>query len=344
MLHIVNSNTDPCFNLALEEYFLKQSPVPDDLVILWQNRPTVVIGRNQNADVEINAPFIADSNIQVVRRLSGGGAVYHDLGNLNFTFITNLAGIGHNNFSHFTLPIIAALAKLGITAEFTGRNDLTIDGQKFSGNAQYIHRDRLLHHGTLLFDTDMAILAQALSGSDAKHSKPAVASVRSKVTTIRQHLPPAIMLAEFETALLKAIFASEAESYRCYELSTADRQAIETLAEKRYRDPEWTYGKLPLYSHNTKKTFAGGSVQVLLNVQNNSLSQCKICGDFFATGDMEELTGSLLGEPYQSDSLAKIIENWLTVHPIHDISPAEVLSCFFPHSYSSKVGIFHDKN
>ena len=339
MLHIVNSNTDPCFNLALEEYFLKQSPVPDDLVILWQNRPTVVIGRNQNADVEINAPFITGRNIQVVRRLSGGGAVYHDLGNLNFTFITNLAGIGHNNFSHFTLPIIAALAELGVKAEFTGRNDLTIEGQKFSGNAQYIHRDRLLHHGTLLFDTDMTVLAQALSGPDAKHCKPAVASVRSKVTTIRQHLPPAIRLADFETALLKAIFDSAGESYRRYEPSIADRQAIETLAEKRYHDPTWTYGKLPLYSHNTKNTFGGGSVQVLLNVQNNTLSQCKICGDFFSTGDMDELADILLGAPYQHDTVANIVEDWLTAHPIRDISPDEILSCFFPNSCSSKVEI-----
>ena len=331
MLHILNSCTDPCCNLALEEYFLKQTPVTDDLVILWQNSPTVVIGRNQNAAVEINQPFIAERNIQVVRRLSGGGAVYHDLGNLNFTFITALAAVGRNNFSHFTLPIIDALASLGVKAEFTGRNDLTIEGRKFSGNAQYIHRGRLLHHGTLLFDTDMAVLAQALSGSDAKHSKPAVPSVRSRVTTIRQHLPPAITLADFEAALLKAIIANAEPPYRCYELSAADRQSIETIASKRYRDPVWTYGSAPLlYNRSSKQIFTGGTVQVLLNVQNETITQCKICGDFFATGDMDELSTALIDASFTRETVARVIESWLAEHSIHDITPDELLSCFFP--------------
>jgi len=332
MLHILNSCTDPCCNLALEEYFLKHAPVPDDLVILWQNSPTVVIGRNQNAAVEINHSFIEERNIQVVRRLSGGGAVYHDLGNLNFTFITSLAAVGHNNFAHFTRPIIDALGTLGVKAEFTGRNDLTIEGQKFSGNAQYIHRDRLLHHGTLLFDTDMAVLSQALSGSDAKHDKPAVASVRSKVTTIRRHLPPTITLAEFEATLLKAIFANANARYRSYELTNADRQAIEALADKRYRYSAWTYGTTPLYNRSNKKTFTGGTVQVFLNVQNETIRHCKICGDFFATGDMDELSAALGGVPFTQAAVASVVKTWLPAHPIHDISSDELLSCFFPNS------------
>ena len=330
MLHILNSCTEPCFNLALEEHFLKHAPVSDDLVILWQNAPTVVIGRNQNAAVEINHPFIEERNIQVVRRLSGGGAVYHDLGNLNFTFITSLATVGHNNFAHFTLPIIDALGALGVQAEFTGRNDLTIEGQKFSGNAQYIHRDRLLHHGTLLFDTDMAVLAQALAGSDAKSAKPAVASVRSRVTTIRQHLPPAITLAEFEAALLNAIFSRYGAPYRQYELSAEDRQCIENLADRRYRYSAWTYGTNPLYNHSHKQTFAGGTVQVFLNVQNDTIRHCKICGDFFATGDMDELSAALGGAPFTREAIASVVETWLIAHPIHDISPEELLTCFFP--------------
>ena len=332
MLHIPNACTDPCYNLALEEYFLKHAPVADDLVILWRNAPTVVIGRNQNIAVEINQPYVEEHGFQIVRRLSGGGAVYHDLGNLNFTFITALSSVGHNNFAHFTRSVIEALSEFGVAAEFTGRNDLTLDGQKFSGNAQYIHHNRLLHHGTLLFDTDMTVLTHALSGSDAKHSKPAVASVRSKVTTIRQHLPPAITLAAFESVLLSAIFAQTESPYRRYELSAADRQSIETLAEKRYRDPVWTYGKLPLYSHNTKKTFAGGSVQVLLNIQDKTITQCKICGDFFATGDMDEMAATLNGAPYQSEAVSNLIDSWLAVHPIHSISPEELLSCFFPNA------------
>ena len=330
MLHIRNDNHDPCFNLALEEYFLKHAAITDDLVILWRNQPTVVIGRNQNIVAEINQAFIAERGIQVVRRLSGGGAVYHDLGNLNFTFITALSAVGYNNFAHFTQSVIEALATFGVIAEFTGRNDLTIDGRKFSGNAQYIYHDRLLHHGTLLFDTDMSVLAQSLAGAEAKHSKPAVPSVRSKVTTIRPHLPQGITLAEFEAALLKAMFAHAGTPYQGYEPSFADRQAIEVLAEKRYRDPIWTYGKCPPCSHSTKKTFGGGSVQVLFNVQNNTIAQCKICGDFFATGDMDELSNRINGADYRREAVEKLLKAWLADYPIHNISPDELLSCFFP--------------
>jgi lipoate-protein ligase A len=332
MLHVLNSCTDPCYNLALEEYFLKYPPISDDFVILWKNDPTVVIGRNQNAAVEINLPFIAEHNIQVVRRLSGGGTVYHDPGNLNFTFITSLENIGHNNFSHFTQPIIMALAELGIKAEFTGRNDLTIEGEKFSGNAQYIYHNRLLHHGTLLFDTDMQTLGQALSGSDAKHTKPAVPSVRSKVTTIRRHLPSTITLAEFEETLLNAIFANAALPYKRYPFTTVDQLAIEALADKRYRDTIWTYGMTQPYNFSHTQTFSGGTVQVLLNAQNEILQQCKICGDFFATGDMDELAGALRGTHFSQKSIAPLIESWLADHPIHNISSSELLSCFFPHA------------
>ena len=330
MLHILNTCTDPCCNLALEEYFLKHAPVAEDLLILWRNAPTVVIGRNQNILAEINQDFIAERNIRVVRRLSGGGAVYHDLGNLNFTFITALSKVGHNNFAHFTRSVIDALAAFGVDAEFTGRNDLTIAGQKFSGNAQYIHRDRLLHHGTLLFDTDLPTLAQALAGAEAKHSKPAVASVRSRVTTIRRHLPSDITLAEFEAALIQAAFARTGMPYQGYEPSVLDRQAIADLADRRYRDPNWTYGKLPPSNFNSKKTFAGGSVQVLLDVQKAAIVRCKIYGDFFATGNMDELAALIHGAPYRREAISLILESWLGLHPLHNITPAELLSCFFP--------------
>ncbi|GMB00982.1 lipoate--protein ligase [Pelosinus sp. IPA-1] len=328
MLHIINSCIDPSLNLALEEYFLKQA-VADDMVILWRNAPTVVIGRNQNLTVEINHPFITEKHIQVARRLSGGGAVYHDLGNLNFTLITAASAIGHNEFSRLTLPVIDALAVFGVQAEFTGRNDLTIAGQKFSGNAQYIHRDRLLHHGTLLFDTDLTILAQALSGSEAKYSTRAVPSMRSKVTTIRRHLPTTVTLTEFESVLIRSIFHHARASYQQYNLSATDRQSIETLA-CRYRDPAWTYGTLPPYNHSTKQTFSGGTIQVLLNIQNETIAHCKFCGDFFATGDMNDLETALCGTTWNPDWVSKIIIPWLAEHPIHNISPQDLLSCFFP--------------
>lgn len=328
MLDIINRCTDPYWNLALEEYFLKNPPVAGDLLILWRNCPTVVIGRNQNTVAEINQPFIATNHINIVRRLSGGGAVYHDLGNLNFTFITTAAGKRHN-FAGFTLPIIEALAEFGITAEFTGRNDLTIAGQKFSGNAQYIHRDRLLHHGTLLFDTNLAVLAQALAGPDAKHATSGVPSVPSRVTTICQHLPPNINCAQFEAVLRKVIFADAGVPYISYELSAADNAAIENLIKSRYQTSAWNYGTLPPYTITHKRKFTGGTVQVLLTVKAGIIQQAALYGDFFASGDVNDLAAILAGVPFTRDAVTPILSTWLKEHPIHNILPNDLLSCFF---------------
>lgn len=328
MFDIINRCTDPYWNLALEEYFLKNSPVTGDLLILWRNCPTVVIGRNQNTATEINHPYIAANHINVVRRLSGGGAVYHDLGNLNFTFITNTTGKRHN-FAHFTLPIIKALATCGITAEFTGRNDLTIAGQKFSGNAQYIYHNRLLHHGTLLFDTNLAVLQQALAGPGAKHAGSGVQSVPSRVTTIFRHLPKPINSVEFEDILRKIIFANAGIPYNSYELSAADNAAIEDLIKSRYQTSNWNYGTLPPCTITRKQKFAGGTVQVLLTVKAGIIQQAALYGDFFASGDVNELATLLAGIPFTRDAVTPILSTWLKEHPIHNILPDDLLSCFF---------------
>ncbi|WP_346353340.1 lipoate--protein ligase [Azotosporobacter soli] len=329
MLHILNASNDPCFNLALEEYYLKQTNFTQDLVILWRNRPTVVIGRNQNLAVEINDAFIAEKDIRVVRRLSGGGAVYHDLGNLNFSFITAAPAISRDAFARLTLPVLDALASFGVEAEFTGRNDLTISGQKFSGNAQYFHQGRLLHHGTLLFDSDLTVLSQALSGSESKHTRRAVPSVRSAVTTIRPHLPLGTTAAEFEAALLDAIFSRSKKPYQQYSPSPSELQAIEALARDRYRTRAWTYGSLPHFNHCVKRTFSGGTVEVLLDIKNETIVTCKICGDFFVSGEISDLETALCGVARTQEEIRGVLFPWLQEHPIDNITAQEVLGCFF---------------
>lgn len=329
MRHVINSCTDPHFNLALEEFFLKHSPVADDLVILWRNAPTVVIGRNQNAHAEINQPFIRSNNINVLRRLSGGGAVYHDLGNLNFTFITTPQSISRHDFSTFTIPIIKTLASLGVQADFTGRNDLTIAGQKFCGNAQYIYQGRLLHHGTLLFDTDLTALSQALSGPQTKYKSPAVPSTRSRVTTIRPYIKQTVTLADFEDLLLTTIFQHENVSYDRYELSSADCHSIDLLASSRYQDPIWNFGTPPSYNRSITQKFIGGTIEVLLHVQYGTISHATFYGDFFSNGNMDELATTLCGTAFTQESVATILRSWLAKHPIRDISLDDLLSCFF---------------
>jgi len=194
MIRIVNDHTDPRINLAVEEYALNYLDPREEYVILWQNEPTVVVGRNQNTVAEVNAPFIKERGIHVVRRLSGGGAVYHDFGNLNFTFIVDAQKEMVSNFEYFTRPVIQALASLGVEAEFSGRNDITIDGKKFSGNAQYWSKNRLLHHGTILFNSQLDVVQEALNVSADKLQSKGVKSVRSRVTNIYPYLKTPLLL------------------------------------------------------------------------------------------------------------------------------------------------------
>ncbi|MBR4256441.1 MAG: lipoate--protein ligase family protein, partial [Clostridia bacterium] len=182
-----NEITDPYFNLASEQYLLDTEE--DDVFMLWRNRPSVIIGRNQNAYAEINRGFVTDNDIAVVRRLTGGGAVFHDLGNINFTFITKKGGADALDFARFCQPVIDALRALGVPAELSGRNDMTADGRKFSGNAQCVYNGRVMHHGTLLFDADMNSMAGALNVDPEKMKSKGVKSVRARVCNLREFLP-----------------------------------------------------------------------------------------------------------------------------------------------------------
>ena len=181
MLYINNPYTDAWFNLAAEEYLLKN--FSDDIFMLWQNEPSVIIGKHQNTAAEINEQFVRENGVRVVRRLSGGGAVYHYMVNINFTFIADAGDMESINFRLFCRPVVAALAKIGVTAEINGRNDMTIDGQKFSGNSQYLKEGRVMHHGTIMFDSNLDLVAQALHVDQEKIRAKGIASVRSSPAT-----------------------------------------------------------------------------------------------------------------------------------------------------------------
>jgi len=186
MLIINDLRTDPYFNLAAEEYALKNFKA--DCFMLWRNEPSIIVGKHQNTLAEINLDYVKKRNIKVGRRLSGGGAVFHDLGNLNFTFIST--GAQENrlvDFRRFTMPILEVLQNLGIEAVFEGRNDLTIHGRKFSGNAEHVWKNRILHHGTLLFSSVLTDLSEALKVDPLKFRDKAVKSIRSRVTNISKH-------------------------------------------------------------------------------------------------------------------------------------------------------------
>ena len=274
-LCINQPNSDPYFNLAAEEYFLKS--FQEDFFMLWRSRPSVVVGKHQNALAEINHEFVRNHQIPVARRLSGGGTVFHDPGNVNFTFIRNVKDISEVNFKVFTVPVIEALKKLGVEAYTTGRNDLLIEGKKISGNAEHVHKNRVLHHGTLLFDSHLEALKGALKVDLSKFEDKAVQSNRSEVTNIADYIPNPILVEEFTDFLFGEISRNYPE-FLVYELKPEDIETIQKLSIEKYQTWDWIFGYSPRYRFNNELNTANGAISVSLVVEKGHISEASIMG------------------------------------------------------------------
>ena len=295
--------TDPAFNLAVEEYVFDHLPKDRRYVMLWQNDNAIIIGKNQNTLAEINEAFVKENGIRVVRRLSGGGAVYHDMGNLNFTVIADAQG-ENLDFGRFCALVVKALQKVGVRAEINGRNDMTIDGKKFSGNAQYLRQGRVMHHGTILFDSNPAVLASALQVDEAKIQAKGVKSVRSRVTNVRDHLPEDMTLEQFRQVLLSTIL--EEMPGEEYTLTEKDLAVVENLKRRRYDTWEWNYGHSPACTLRKKGRVEGcGTVEAFLTLRDGLISQIVFKGDFFGIEDPEQLGEMLIGCRPEREALAQ---------------------------------------
>lgn len=300
MLYIANESLDPHYNLAFEEYVLKELDPEESYVLLWQNAPSVIIGRFQNTLEEINVDYIRKNNIYVVRRNTGGGAVYHDLGNLNFSFIEK-NDENEIDFSRFTERIAKVLAQMGVTVEFSGRNDITIDGKKFSGNAQYQYRGKTLHHGTILYNSNLEHVQAALKVKTEKIESKGVKSVRSRVTNIIDYLPTKPPLKAFQNMLLEYLFQPEPVSE--YVLSEVDQARIKELMAEKYLTWEWNHGSAPAFNIIKSGRFLCGGIEVYLSVEKGRIKSCKIYGDFFSNLDINILEQKLQGLRYEKKDL-----------------------------------------
>lgn len=304
--YIEVKSTDPAFNLALEEYVFEGLSKDYNYFILWQNAPTVVIGRHQNTFNEVDEAFIRENNVRVVRRLSGGGAVYHDLGNLNFTFIQDAAG-KEPDLALFCHPVAKAIRSLGANAEVNGRNDITVDGMKFSGNAQYVKNGRVMHHGTLLFDSQLDNAAKALRPDPEKIKAKGVASVRSRITNLKPLLAEGTTLDTFREALLKALF--EDEEMENYVLSDTDIAAITTLKENRYDTWAWNWGASPACDMTLSGRIEGcGRITLQFCIKKGCITEASLFGDFFAASDLTALTSAFIGQPATPDGFRTATE------------------------------------
>ena len=309
MLFVDNKGiTDPRVNLAFEEYLLRHVDETEPLLLFYINEPSVIIGRNQNTLEEINVDYVDAHGIHVVRRLSGGGAVYHDLGNLNFSFITRNSKENLLNFRKFTAPVIQVLNHMGVPAELSGRNDIVVDGRKISGNASYASGPDIVSHGTLLFDSDLSHLTDALKPRASKIESKGIKSIRSRVANIKEYLPDSMDILTFRRRLLEGIFAGE-PAIPEYELTSQDWQAVDSLFEERYSTWEWNYGHSPDFNIRKTQRFPTGEIDALIRVQNGKIDNIRFYGDFFGVHAVAELEQRLAGVRYTPESLDQVLRD-----------------------------------
>ena len=304
MLLIDSPSQNAYFNIASEEYLLHQFPT-EDLFLLYVNAPSIIVGKFQNTLAEINLDYVKEKEIKVVRRMSGGGTVYHDLGNLNFSFHTLLGQNDFGDFSFFTQPVLNMLNGLGVPAVLQGRNDLLVDGKKFSGNAKLARHGKMIQHGTILLDSEMEVLGEALKVNPLKFIDKAIKSNRSRVTNLINYLPKETTTNDLKKLLTEEIMKNNPDAAR-YELTEEDLQGIQQLMDEKYETWDWNFGFSPNYNFQKAIKVPAGFIEVHLDVVHGITEKAKIFGDFFASKPIEELEELLLGQKHETSALEEL--------------------------------------
>lgn len=326
MLCIISESHFAPYNIATEEYLLKHKD--EDCFLLYRNKPSIIVGRHQNTLSEINLEYVREHEIPVVRRMTGGGTVFHDLGNLNFCFIVNNAGDGSWTFEKYTAPVLKVLQELGIDARLEGRNDLTIAGMKFSGNAKLVWQDKTLQHGTILFSSKMTDLSAALNVNPLKFADKAVKSVRARVTNVSEHLAKALSLGDFIDLVhshVRSLYP-EAEDYS---FDDTEKQVIQSLVDSKYDTWEWNYGTSPKYNFYKAIRISAGTIEFYLNVVKGKIDKLQIYGDFFGRKEIEDLETAMVGVLHQQEAVHRALTQLDLSSYFGEVNTAEVAAAFF---------------
>ncbi len=299
---VVSTSNDPYFNLASEEYLLKQTS--KYYIYLWINSPSVIIGNNQNTLLEVNLKNAESKNIKVVRRITGGGAVYHDYNNVCYSIIAPFDE-KENNYIKFTKPVIEFLNSLGVKAEFSGRNDITIGGKKISGNAQVIYKNRILHHGTLLFDTDLNVLSDVLIENKLKTETKGIKSVRARVTNIKEYLTTPLTCNEFFVALSNHF----KKDLPVYSFTKSDILKINEIINTKYSTYDWNIGYSPKGSVRFDGRFNFGTLTLTFNLISGIISDAEVFGDYFSNKNLQTLIDNLNGKKFIKEEVLKALND-----------------------------------
>jgi len=300
MLCIISPYSSPYFNLASEEYLLKC--FHEDVFLLYRNIPSIVVGKHQNTLAEINLPFVQEKEIIVARRISGGGTVFHDLGNLNFAFFTSGKEGELVNYKRATLPIIEALREMGLEVRLGKRNELLLEGLKISGTASHVFKQRVLHHGTLLFSSEMGSLSAALKTVQDRFTDRAVRSVRSRVTNIREHLTEQMDVEQFQERILDHMLRANKDA-RPYQFNATDIKEITALHDSKFSTWEWNFGYSPKYQFCRSISFNAGRLDIHMNVEKGVIRELKIVGDFTSLKDIALLEKMLTGSIHDPETI-----------------------------------------
>lgn len=330
-------SNDIRMNLATEEYLMNHADVSEPLFLVYIQSPCVIIGRNQNAYEELDLNYLRENHITLTRRISGGGAVFDDLGNMSFSFVKKRDEVQFGDYQNVTEPILAALHKMGATqAQSGGRNDLYIDGLKFSGNAMYSKNNRTYSHGTLMYDVDLSVLDRILTVSKEKIASKATPSVKKNVTNVKGYLKPEYQFErteDFRDQLLCELYDVKSLTEikdKELALTQADRKAIQKLFDEKYANDAWIFGEAPAFEYNKRTRIASvGIVDVKLNVVHGKISAAKIFGDFFGQQPVEQLSGFLVGKEYRFEAIEKALKQIKVSEYIHNLTNEDFLALLF---------------
>lgn len=320
MIYIETGSTDVYYNFGLEYYFTVEKKLADTVFLFWRTTPTLMVGKYQNVLEEINKPYADAHGIRIVRRMSGGGTIYTDPGGWQFTFIQQSTA-NTIEFRQYIEPVISAVRELGADAAFNGRNDLTIGGKKFSGNAQYRLDGSIVHHGSLLFDTDIEQMVAATTVDSYKILSKSIKSVRERVTNISEHLPEKMDAEQFKACMVRHIMRGSTDTYV---LKPEDDVRIREIAKERFERWEQIYGANPRFNIERTGRFAGGKMQFQMDVRQGVIRQAGVYGDFFSTLDAQAIGAALEGCRYERQAVLDALRTHGIADAIYRISAEEI--------------------
>jgi len=327
MLYIINNSIDPWFNLALEEVLMKDKSINDDIVMLWQNDNSVIIGKHQNTIEEVNQQFADANSIKIARRTTGGGAVYHDLGNLNYTFITKYTNKEEVDFKKFAVPVVKALESLGLSPQLSGRNDILLDGKKISGTALACIGDRFMFHGTLLFDINIDTASKVLTVKADKIESKGIKSVKSRMTNIKPYIPD-ITISSFKESIISS-FEKSSENFIKRNINQSEINRVNELYENKFSKNEWNYGYSPNCNFHKYTRQPCGGIDINLDIQNGYVTECKIFGDFIGIDEIDDVENAIKNKLYSINIIKEEIDKLDLNRYFGIITSEQFMECIF---------------